>query len=119
MHLIGLTDLLREDSLFRDIQDRLSRSESFDWNIIRSARPFVLATIARDWKAPIIVLTSTGRRAYNIAEQLPVWMDDPSRIYRFAEPTPMFYDRLPWDKSIIQDRIDTLQALLYADEAQP
>ena len=116
MHLIGLTDLLREDSLFRTVYDRLNHSESCHWNIMRAARPYVLATLAREWKAPIIVLTNSGRRAYNIAEQLPVWIDDASRIYRFAEPTPMFYDRLPWDTTVIQDRIDTLQALLYAGE---
>lgn len=117
MHLIGLTDLLREDSLFRTVHDRLSRSESYSWNTMRAARPYVLATLAREWNAPIIVLTDSGRRAYNIAEQLPVWMDDVERIYRFAEPTPMFYDRLAWDKTVVEDRIDTLQALLYAGES--
>lgn len=118
MHLIGLTDLLREDSQFRAVYDRLSHSESLDWNIIRSARSYVIATLAREWNAPMLVLTGTGRRTHNIAEQLPVWLEDTGRIYRFAEPTPMFYDRLPLDKTVIQERIDTLQALLYADETQ-
>ncbi|MGB7342179.1 MAG: transcription-repair coupling factor [Phototrophicaceae bacterium] len=116
MHLIGLTDLLRHDDSFRATLARLQNGDSLDWNIIRAARPYVLATLADAWNAPIVVLTSTGRQAYNIAEQLPVWLEDTARIYRFAEPTPMFYDRLPWDKTVIQDRIDTLQALLYADE---
>lgn len=115
MRLIGLTDLLCDDPLFRTIFERLKQSESLNWNIIRSARPYVLATLAREWSAPIIYLTSSGRQAYNVAEQLPVWLEDSQRIYRFAEPTPMFYDRLGWDKTVIQERIDTLQALLYAE----
>ncbi|MEO1289121.1 MAG: hypothetical protein AAFV93_15260, partial [Chloroflexota bacterium] len=116
MHLIGLTDLLRQDDSFRHVLTELQTNNSQDWHIIRSARAYVLATLASVWQAPIIMLTSTGRQAYNIAEQLPVWMLDAHRIYRFAEPTPMFYDRLPWDNAVIQDRIDTLQALLFADE---
>ncbi|MEM9950764.1 MAG: transcription-repair coupling factor [Chloroflexota bacterium] len=121
MHLIGLTDLLRQDDSFRHVLTELQTNNSLDWHIIRSARAYVLATLASVWQAPIIMLTSTGRQAYNIAEQLPVWMPDAHRIYRFAEPTPMFYDRLPWDNAVIQDRIDTLQALLFADdnETQP
>jgi transcription-repair coupling factor (superfamily II helicase) len=117
MHLIGLTDLLRETQGYREQLARLNES-SQTWNLIRSARPFVLASIARDWPAPILYLTTTGRRAYNVVEQLPVWLEDESRILRFAEPTPMFYDRLPWDRTVIRERLDTLQALLYAEEMQ-
>lgn len=116
MRLIGLTDLLYDDPLFRTMFDRLKQNKSIDWNIIRAARPYVLATLAREWSAPIIYLTSSGRQAYNVAEQLPVWLENSQRIYRFAEPTPMFYDRLAWDKTVIQERIDTLQALLYAED---
>lgn len=115
MHLIGLTDLLRHDKTYQAQFAALGDDASAAWHIIRSARPFILATLARDWDGAILYLTDSGRRAYNVAEQLPVWLDDPSWIYRFAEPTPMFYDRLPWDKTVIQDRIDTLQALFHAD----
>ncbi|GAB5492253.1 MAG: transcription-repair coupling factor [Phototrophicaceae bacterium] len=118
MRLIGLTDLLYHDPLFRSISEQLKNNKSLDWNIIRSARPYVLATLAREWSAPIIYLTSSGRQAYNVSEQLPVWLENSQRIYRFAEPTPMFYDRLPWDKTVIQDRIDALQALIYAENAK-
>ncbi|MEO1164535.1 MAG: transcription-repair coupling factor [Chloroflexota bacterium] len=115
MHLIGLTNLLQRDALFTTQVQNMRNNTRNDWNIIRSARPFVLATLAHVWDAPIIYLTTTGRQAYNSAEQLPVWLANPARIFRFDEPTPMFYDRLPWDKSVIQDRIDTLQALLFAE----
>lgn len=119
MHLIGLTDLLRDSVAYREMLASLQASDSQDWHVIRSARAFVLASLARDWQAPIIYLTSSGRRAYNVAEQLPVWLDDESRIFRFAEPTPMFYDRLAWDKTVIQERLDTLRALLFTEDDAP
>lgn len=117
MHLIGLRDLLRETKGYHELLASL-QSASQAWNVLRSARPFVLASIAQDWPAPIIYLTTTGRRAYNVVEQLPVWLADESRILRYAEPTPMFYDRLPWDRVVIRERLDALQALLYAEETK-
>ncbi|MGJ3238603.1 MAG: transcription-repair coupling factor [Anaerolineae bacterium] len=117
MHLIGLTDVLRKAPTFHDALTQLQNDHSQAWSVIRTARPYLIATLAQVWSAPIVVITSSGRRAYNISEQLPVWLDDANHLYRFAEPTPMFYDRLPWDKNIVQDRIDTLQALLYAEHS--
>lgn len=117
MRLIGLTDLLRQDSLYQFHVQQLRAGQSLEWAVLRAARPFLLASLAQDWQGAILYLTSNGRDAYNVAEQLPVWLNAPERIYRFAEPTPMFYDRLAWDKTVIQERIDTLQALLFAEQA--
>lgn len=117
MHLTGLIDVLRESVAYRDLVDSLQSDHSQAWPVVRAARPFVLATLARQWPGSIIYLTGRGKRAHNIAEQLPVWLDTPERVYRFAEPTPMFYDRLPWDKTVVRDRLETLQALLFADDS--
>lgn len=115
MQLIGLIDLLRDSVAYRDVLARLRATDSQGLNVLRSARPFLLATLANDWQGTIIYITARGKRAYNVAEQLPVWLKDESRIYRFAEPTPMFYDRLPWDSTIIRERLETLHALIDAE----
>src|SRR5215207_347903 len=115
MQLIGLTDLLRESTVYREVLARLDKTESQTLNVIRAARPFLLAALAADWNGAILYLTARGKRTYNVAEQLPVWLDDETRIYRFAEPTPMFYDRLPWDSTVIRERLQTLNALLSAE----
>ena len=64
-------------------------------------------------------MTSAVRRAYNISEQLPLWLDEPRRLHRFAEPSTQFYDRAPWDLSVIRNRVATLSALSHAAEACP
>jgi transcription-repair coupling factor (superfamily II helicase) len=115
MQLIGLTDLLRESTVYREVLARLDKTESQTLNVIRAARPFLLAALAADWNGAILYLTARGKRTYNVAEQLPVWLNDETRIYRFAEPTPMFYDRLPWDSTVIRERLQTLNALLSAE----
>lgn len=117
MQLTGLTGLLREGAAYRDVLGRLGAFDSQDMSIIRAARPFVLAALAQDWHGPILYITARGKRAYNVAEQLPVWLGDSERIHRFAEPTPMFYDRLPWDNAVIRERLEALGALLYAEQA--
>ena len=110
--LSGLLDVLRESppyqALLREATGASARSRL---NVVRSARPFVLAALAADWDGPVIYLTAEVHRAYNVSEQLPVWIDKPERLYRFAEPSALFYDRAPWDSAVIRNRIETLTAL--------
>lgn len=113
LQLSGLLDLLRDSISYRDLLSRLKLGESSShFTVIRSARPYVLATLAQNWKGPILYLTAQVRRAYNISEQLPVWLGDENRVHRFAEPSALFYDRAPWDSSVIRNRIETLSALM-------
>ena len=115
--LSGLLDLLRECRGYQTLLAQFAagkRSDSF--NIVRSARPFLLAALADDWDGPVIYLTAAARRAYNVSEQLPLWLEDSARLYRFAEPSALFYDRAPWDASVIRNRIDTLSALAFGDD---
>src|SRR5690606_13897039 len=96
MQLNGLLNLLRESATYRNILNRLQAGEPpDDLRIIRAARPFTLAALAQDWDGPVIFITARVDRAYNVSEQLPVWLPD-ANVHRFAEPTPLFYDRAPW-----------------------
>ena len=111
--LSGLLNTLRDSMTYRDLMERLANGESTAHvNVVRSARPYMLATLAQDWEGPVLYLTAQVRRAYNISEQLPVWLGDDVRLYRFAEPSALFYDRAPWDTSVIRNRIETLSALM-------
>lgn len=114
LRLSGLLDVLRQTQSYKELLDQLRRREArVDYRVVRSARPFLLAALARDWQAPILYLTSAARRAYNVSEQLPIWLDDEQRLHRFAEPSAQFYDRAPWDLSVIRNRIATLSALSH------
>jgi transcription-repair coupling factor (superfamily II helicase) len=111
--LSGLLKMLRDSMTYRDLRERITNGESTSHvNVVRSARPYMLATLASDWDGPILYLTAQVRRAYNISEQLPVWQNDDDRLHRFAEPSALFYDRAPWDASVIRNRIETLSVLM-------
>ena len=113
--LSGLLHSLRDSKTWRQVLQGLSDSQI---HLARAARPYMLAALAQDWDGPIICLTAQVRRAYNVSEQLPVWLENPGRIYRFAEPSAGFYDRAPWDASVIRSRIETLSALMQDRDSE-
>ncbi len=121
MQLTGLLAALRESEAYRRLLSELQEQQHapHTFNIIHAARPFMIAALAQDWDGPILYLTSQIRRAYNVAEQLPVWLEDDTRIYRFAEPGAAFYERVPWDREVIHSRIRALAALTATDDASP
>ncbi len=119
MQLSGILDLLRQAPPYRAALDSLRQSnEAVALGVLRSARPFVAAALARDWGAPVVYVTTRIDRAYNVSEQLPVWLGGADRIYRFGEPAPVFYERAPWGEPAVRSRIETLTALTF-ENAQP
>ncbi len=120
MQLSGLLDLLRETPSYRALLDSLRQSnDPLALGVLRAARPFVPAALARDWGAPVVYVTTRIDRAYNVSEQLPVWLGNAERIHRFGEPAPIFYERAPWGEPAIRSRLETLAALSldsYSDQ---
>jgi transcription-repair coupling factor (superfamily II helicase) len=120
IRLDGLLELLRGATPYRTALRSL-RTESADavipaLGVIRSARPYVLAGLTADWNAPVLFLTARVDRAYNTAEQLPVWLPG-HEVLRFNEPGPLFYERSAWLDTAARARIETLAALLPPESA--
>ena len=116
MLLSGLLDALRASGAYRTLLDQLnSAGGAADLRAIRAARPAVAAALAADWPGPVVYIAARVDRAYNVAEQLPVWLGE-RPIHRFAEPAPLFYDRAPWGETVIRARIGALAALLPPDD---
>ena len=73
--LSGLLEILRESRPYQALLSNLQNSsEAAEFNAVRSARPYTLAALANDWDGPILYLTAEVRRAYNVSEQLPIWL---------------------------------------------
>lgn len=114
MQLLGLLDLLRETPPYRQLLASLrgGNASTPTLGVIRSARPYVLSALAQDWHSAVIYITARVDRAYNVSEQLPVWLGKNTGIYRFSEPAPLFYERSTWGDSPIRNRIESLAALM-------
>lgn len=111
MQLTSITRHFQESEAFRVLLHGVQARQISVYPVLRAARPFVLASLAQAWGAPVVYVTARGKVAYNASEQLPVWLPAGARILRYAEPTPAFYDRLAWDKTIIRERLEALSAL--------
>ncbi|MFN7210193.1 MAG: CarD family transcriptional regulator, partial [Aggregatilineales bacterium] len=122
MHLHGLLAPLRESAAFQSALRALMAGDALpDQGVVAAARPFVVAAVAQASQRPLLVLCGTVERAYALSEQLPVWLPD-ARLYRFAEPSALFYDRSAWTSNAIRGRLAALSALappLGAERSAP
>ncbi len=111
MNLTGLLDLLHEIPAYAALRAALaSGGAPGDLSLMRAARPFVVAALARDLTRPVLIVTGRVDRAYNVAEQLPAWVPD-APVLRFAEPGPLFYERAPWGERSRLARLHVLARL--------
>ncbi len=111
MQLSGLRELLHTIPAYIALRNQIQAGLNVaDLEILRSARPLLAMTLAADLGRPLLYITGRTSRAYNIAEQLPVW-NQAIDILRFAEPGPLFYERVPWSDTTIRSRLQTLAAL--------
>ncbi|MBN2305567.1 MAG: transcription-repair coupling factor, partial [Anaerolineae bacterium] len=112
MQLSGLLDHLRHTKTYQIVLQGLRDHQTLpDQHLLRAARPYVIAALARDLDRPIVLITGRVDRAHDLAEQLPVWTPA-LRVQRFAEPSAIFYERAPWTSTTIQNRLTTLAALV-------
>lgn len=116
MNLSGILDWLDDSAELRTWRQALRHAPpARHASVIRAARPILTAYLARHWSGSIVYLTARNKRAHNVVEQLPLWLVDSRPILRYADPAPMFYDRLPWDASVIRERLEVLDALMTSD----
>ena len=108
MNLNGLLDLLGRQESYRALLADLKPGASL--GLIRPARPFVVAGLARDTVRPVVVITSRIDLAHNLSEQLRAWSPNLS-VLTYTEPNPIFYERAPWGPRSTQARLQVLAAL--------
>ena len=97
-----------------------SAPRAFSLGLLRAARPPMLAALARNVSAPIVVLTARAERALLLRDEIAAW--DPRIEPRiFSEPTPVFYEASPWGPRTVRERIAALAGLTSArsDQSRP
>ncbi len=83
------------------------------------ARPAFLAALNQNLQIPILFITARSDRARLIAEQLRLWAECPDEVRRFPDPGVLPYERIPWTREIIAERLAALTALCtYTTTAQ-
>ncbi|HDN78876.1 MAG TPA: transcription-repair coupling factor [Chloroflexi bacterium] len=120
MNLKGLLPLLRsldaynalvEELAGRRQRDALSSRRRLVLGLTEPARPYVLAALHRDIGRPLVLLLSSVEKARRYYEELRQWSDSPDDVLLFREPDALPYEREPWSRDTISQRMEVLSRL--------
>ncbi|MEX1019531.1 MAG: transcription-repair coupling factor [Litorilinea sp.] len=91
--------------------------------VIPAARPFLAAALQQAQAGPLLYLTARAEIAQALALQLETWLpggSDRPRIFLFAEPDALPFERIHWSNETRQQRLTALAMLQSsADEPPP
>ena len=110
--LRAVLDLLHRAAPYRALLEHLpAAGEEHTLGVITNARAYIIAALAAHLNRPLIVLTAETRRARELADTIGVWLGEPERVYLFADPEPLPYERIPWSRDTRRQRLAALAAL--------
>ena len=105
--LLSLVDRLPGYSHF--LSGLIEGKPPYPLAIPEAARPYFIAALRRHLAVPLLVVAPRRDRAQEICDQLRVWSPEPG-VYLFREPDVLPYERIPWDRETIQERLEALAA---------
>jgi transcription-repair coupling factor (superfamily II helicase) len=117
MNLSGLLPLLREGECYQQWLDELKSAltgERSALPLLRAAHPYLLAALAQDLGAPLLIVTGRPDRAAAMFELLRAYLGDlaaGTRLLRFSEPPTLLYERAPWPREVVSERLAVLASL--------
>ncbi len=120
MNLAGLLPLIQSAPAYRRLVDAIERESPRATvgvgggevlGVIQPARPFLVAALYQELRRPLILLAARAERVGYWVEQLRVWTGSDA-ILPFPEPDPLPYERVPWTRETVIDRLTALTALL-------
>ena len=102
-------------SAYQDLLSNLSEGQfrdsgRFGMGLPRASRLALLAALHADLNVPILLLTNRADRALGLFDELNFWLGS-ERIFYFPEPTPLFYEALPWSDSTRRERLSVYSEL--------
>ncbi len=105
-----LTDLLSLPAYQTYLQQIRAGQPTQPLGLLRSARPLLMAALAQDTPAPVLVITERLDRVTTYYDEAGFWQPSHRRLI-FSEPTSLFYEATPWGMQTRRDRLQTLSAL--------
>ncbi|HLF29131.1 MAG TPA: transcription-repair coupling factor [Anaerolineae bacterium] len=121
MNLSGLLSLLTASSAYRQLFEALRTSQPGQRSlaVLRSARPFLVAALARDLARPILFVTARFDRAQLIYESLRAYLGAARPLFGFPQPAALFYERSPWAVEVVAERLNVLTQLVRRPDGRP
>ncbi len=110
--LSGLLSWIRQHPAYQKLRDALRDDITLPSQaLIAHTHAPILATLAEDLRAPLLVVVPTVEESRRLVDALRLWLNEATPVLRFPEPPILFYERAPWTPEVIGDRLDVLSAL--------
>jgi len=112
MDLSNLLPAIEDACGLRELRERLAGAgEALVLGASDAAKAPVLAGLAREAAAPLLVVTPKPPQALSLAEQLSAWLGAGVPVLPFPERDALPYERLAPDPETLRDRLRALTAL--------
>ena len=116
INLSGLLPLLSEQvqiqQLTRELDAPQQGRDARHLPVLRGARPLVLAALTQALDRPVLVIAAKPDRAQALYDALRAYgLATPDRLLRFPEPSTLFYERAPWPREVVAERLQVLSRL--------
>jgi len=105
--LIRFQDLEGFSGLLQQLKDETS---SVPISLPRSVRLPFMAALEKKLQKPLLFITSKADRLQSMYEEYDFWSSNPQHFV-FAEPAPLFYEKIVWGQDTRRERIETLVSL--------
>ena len=114
MTLQGLTTVLAQRPEYKRLQEKLQNNEPLPalTGITEAARPFVIASLARTLKQPLLLVVSNEEEANQVSDTLKTFVSHPSDIFFLPDRDALPYERLIGDALTTQQRMQALIAMV-------
>ena len=78
--------------------------------IPRAARLAVASALHLSLGVPVLFITDRGNHANTLFDESKHWAEHATRLH-YPEPTPLFYEKTPWNDSTRRERLEVIAAL--------
>ena len=119
MSITALTELLESVPTYKKLVSSLRNSKISKTQIIDEAVPFLIASIWKDLKIPMVFICPNGQYANRLEEKITAWSSNTDLPLRFSESESLPFERLITDPRITQQRIATLSSISNNSSGSP
>ncbi|MEE8518188.1 MAG: DEAD/DEAH box helicase, partial [Dehalococcoidia bacterium] len=119
MALLGLSEALEASSPYREMRERVIAGERPAATVIEAAKPYVIATLWRDLKRPLVLVCPHPDDARRMVDQLRAYVGEEAPVLHFAESEVLPYERLSVEMGTVHERLSALGALHAFNAARP
>ncbi len=120
MDLSALLPILEETVGLDRLRRRMAAVGALTLGVSDGAKAAVLAALARETRAPVLIVTPKPQQADAITDELRAWLGDHvDRVLPFPERDALPYERLTPDADDITCRLQVLDALHAANASSP